>query len=185
MSDYPETDDARDDFILQERLSGRSARSISKELRCTVGEVDASLDRTLPKITNDAKRRLIALDLDRLDGLIEVFYKRAIEKVDAQAGLLVVKIRKAALLGLDSPQKVDVVQVQAVKEPSRHEKIREAIKRITDQQPPAEREAINLISKIGGERALELLKAGSANGNGAVPSAISMIAITLVLTWEL
>ena len=45
MSDYPETDDARDDFILQERLSGRSARSISKELRCTVGEVDASLDR--------------------------------------------------------------------------------------------------------------------------------------------
>ena len=81
-----------------------------------------------------------------------------------------VKIRKAALLGLDSPQKVDVVRVQAVKEPSRHEKIREAIKRITDQQPPAEREAINLISKIGGERALELLKAGSANGNGAVPS---------------
>jgi hypothetical protein len=80
MSDYPETDDARDDFILQERLSGRSARSISKELRCTVGEVDASLDRTLPKITNDAKRRLIALDLDRLDGLIEVFYKRAIER---------------------------------------------------------------------------------------------------------
>src|SRR5262249_43817127 len=149
-----------------------SARSISKELRCTVGEVDASLDRTLPKITNDAKRRLIALDLDRLDGLIEVFYKRAIEKVDAQAGLLVVKIleRKAALLGLDSPQKVDVVQVQAVKEPSRHEKIREAIMQITDQQPPAEREAINLISKIGGERALELLKAGSANGNGAVPS---------------
>jgi hypothetical protein len=141
-------------------------------LRCTVGEVDASLDRTLPKITNDAKRRLIALDLDRLDGLIEVFYKRAIEKVDAQAGLLVVKIRNTALLGLDSPQKVDVVQVQAVKEPSRHEKIREAIKRITDQQPPAEREAItiNLISKIGGERALELLKAGSANGNGAVPS---------------
>jgi len=117
--------------------------------------VDASLDRTLPKITNDAKRRLIALDLDRLDGLIEVFYKRAVEQVDAQAGLLAVKIfeRKAALLGLDSPQKVDVVQVQAVKEPSRHEKISEAIMRITDQQPPAEREAINLISKIGGERA--------------------------------
>jgi hypothetical protein len=35
-------------------------------------------------------------------------------------------------------------QVQAVKEPSRHEKIREAIMRITDQQPPAEREAIVL-----------------------------------------
>ena len=140
---------------MQERLSGRSARSISKELHCTTADVDASLDRTLPKITNDAKRRIIALDLDRLDELLKVFFTRAVEKVDAQAGLLAVKIleRKAALLGLDSPQKLDVVQVQAVKEPSRHEKIREAIMRITDQQPPAEREAINLISKIGGERA--------------------------------
>src|SRR5262249_3637551 len=123
---------ARDDFILQERLSGRSARSISKELHCSTADVDASLDRTLPKITNEAKRRMAALDLDRLDGLIQVFYKRAIEKVDAQAGLLVVKIleRKAALLGLDSPQKLDVVQVQAQEQPSDHDRIREAILRV-------------------------------------------------------
>jgi hypothetical protein len=128
----PTSDDARDDFILQERLSGRSARSISKELRCTVADVDESLDRTLPKITNEAKRRITALDLDRLDGLIEVFYKRAVEKVDCQAGLLVVKIleRKAALLGLDSPQKLDIVQVQAQAEPSDHEQIKAAILRM-------------------------------------------------------
>src|SRR5215467_6288050 len=100
MSDSPKADEARDDFILQERLSGRSARSISKELHCPVSEIDESLDRTLPKITNDA-----------------------------QAGLLVVKIleRKAALLGLDSPQKRDVVQVQAQQQPSSFEKIHEAI----------------------------------------------------------
>jgi hypothetical protein len=132
MTDSPKADDARDDFILQERLSGRSARSISKELRCTVGEVDASLDRTLPKITNEAKRRIIALDLDRLDELLKVFFTRAVEKVDAQAGLLVVKIleRKSALLGLDSPQKLDMVQVQAQEQPSDHDRIREAILRV-------------------------------------------------------
>jgi len=132
MSDSPKADDARDDFILQERLSGRSARSISKELHCPVSEIDESLDRTLPKITNEAKRRIIALDLDRLDKLIEVFYKQAIEKVDAQAGLLVVKIleRKSALLGLDSPQKLDVVQVQAAEEPKRSDKIYAAIMRV-------------------------------------------------------
>jgi hypothetical protein len=46
--------------------------------------------------------------------LLETFYKRAIEKADIQAGLLVVKIfeRKAALLGLDAPTKVDIVQLQ-------------------------------------------------------------------------
>ena len=58
MSDSPKADEARDDFILQERLSGRSARSISKELHCPVSEIDESLDRTLPKITNEAKRRM-------------------------------------------------------------------------------------------------------------------------------
>ena len=66
----PTSDDGRDDFILQERLSARSARSIGKQLRLTVGEVDASLDRTLPTIDNDARRRYVALDLNRLDGLL-------------------------------------------------------------------------------------------------------------------
>jgi hypothetical protein len=136
------SDDVRDDFILQERLSGKSARAISKQLRCTVGEVDASLDRTLPKIDNDARRRYVALDLNRLDELLKVFFARAIENADAQAGLLVVKIleRRALLLGLDSPQKFDVVQVQAQETPSRHERIREAIMRLTgrDGQQPSD-----------------------------------------------
>ena len=123
------SDDVRDDFILQERLSGKSARAISKQLRCTVGEVDAALDRTLPKIDNDARRRYVALDLSRLDEPLKVFFARAIENADAQAGLLVVKIleRRALLLGLDSPQKLDIVQVQAEKQPTRHELIRAAI----------------------------------------------------------
>src|SRR6516165_7148668 len=129
MSDSPKADEGRDDFILQERLSGRSARSISKELHCPVSEIDEALDRTLPKITNEAKRRIIALDLNRLDELLKVFMARAIDKGDTQAGLLVVKIleRKAALLGLDSPQKLDVVQLQAQGQPSEHEQIKAAI----------------------------------------------------------
>jgi hypothetical protein len=163
----PTSDDVRDDFILQERLSGKSARAISKQLRCTVGEVDAALDRVLPKLDNAARLRHISLDLNRLDRLLEVFYKRAIEDVDTQAGLLCVKIleRKSAMLGLDSPQKLDVVQLQAAKEPTQHEKITAAIMRLTNDQPPARREAVNLIDKLGHERALELLKAGSGNGH--------------------
>jgi hypothetical protein len=96
----PTSDEGRDDFILQERLTGRSARSIAKQLSLTVGEVNASLDRTLPTIDNAMRLRHISLDLHRLDGLLETFYKRAIEKTDTQAALAVVKIleRKAALL---------------------------------------------------------------------------------------
>jgi hypothetical protein len=153
--------------ILQERLSGRSARSISKELHCTTADVDASLDRTLPKITNEAKRRIIALDLDRLDELLKVFFTRAIEKVDAQAGLLVVKIleRKAAMLGLDSPQKLDVVQVQAQKEPTQHERIRAAIMRMVNEAPPAQKALRKRLEELDPEEALRLL--GPSNGNGS------------------
>ena len=123
------SDDVRDDFILQERLAGRSARSISKDLRCTVGEVDAALDRVLPKLDNAARLRYISLDLQRLDALLKTFFARAIEKVDAQAGLLCVKIleRKAALL----PQKLDIVQVQTeASQGQGHERLFEMIMRI-------------------------------------------------------
>ena len=128
----PTSDDGRDDFILQERLAGRSARSIGKELRCTVGEGDAALDRVLPKLDNAARLRYISLDLQRLDALLKTFLARATETVDAQAGLLCVKIleRKAAMLGLDTPQKLDIVQVQAQEEPQGHDKIFEMIMRI-------------------------------------------------------
>jgi DNA-directed RNA polymerase specialized sigma24 family protein len=159
MSDCHKADEARDDFILQERLSGRSARSISKELHCPVHEIDETLDRVLPKIDNAAKLRIIALDLNRLDELLKVFMLRATEKMDAQAGLLCVKIleRKAALLGLDSPQKLDIVQLQAHKEPSGHEKIREAIMRLANSAPPAQRAAIRRMEELGFDEALRLL----------------------------
>lgn len=126
------TDNSHDDFILQERLSGRSARSISKQLNLAISEVNASLDRTLPMIDNAARRRHISLDLSRLDGLLETFYKLAVEKADDKAGLVVVKIleRKSALLGLDSPHKVDIVQLQAQRTPSNHEKIKAAVMRL-------------------------------------------------------
>jgi hypothetical protein len=121
----------------------------------------------------DAKRRIIALDLDRLDELLKVFFNRATEKVDAQAGLLVVKIleRKAALLGLDSPQKLDVVQVQAHKEPSSHEKIRDAIMGFYDRLPPAQKALRDRLQNIDAEEALRLLDAAgvgsNSNGNGS------------------
>jgi hypothetical protein len=170
----PTSDDVRDDYILQERLSGRSARTISKQLRCTVGEINASLDRTLPTIDNDARRRHVSLDLNRLDGLLETFYKRAIENVDAQAGLLCVKImeRKAAMLGLDSPQQLDIVQVQAQKEPSQHDRIVAAINQMWEQMPPAKRALHERLDQLTPEEALALLGPLEPNGgNGAASSA--------------
>jgi hypothetical protein len=49
---------ARERVVAQVEIA-RMLRAL--ELRCTVGEVDASLDRTLPTIDNDARRRYVAL----------------------------------------------------------------------------------------------------------------------------
>jgi len=165
----PTSDDGRDDFILQERVSGRSTRSIAKELSLTISEVNASLDRTLPTIDNPARLRHISLDLSRLDRLLETFHKRAIEKEDTQAALCVVKIleRKAALLGLDSPQKVDIVQLQTQQQPSRHDRIAAAINQMWERLPPAERAFRERLNQMTPERALELLGVPEPKGNGA------------------
>ena len=95
-----------------------------------------------------------------------MFFTRAVEKVDAQAGLLVVKIleRRSALLGLDSPQKLDVVQVQATKEPTQHERIKEAIMRVANSAPPAQRAVIKMMDELGPDKVLEMLNASKGNG---------------------
>jgi hypothetical protein len=127
-----------DDHVLRETINGRSARSLSKELRCSVAEVHAALGRTLPKIDNDLRARHIAIDLQRLDELISVFLKRAIEQKDVPPGMLVVKAleRKAALLGLDQPTKFDVVQVTTRHEPRSFDRIREAVYKVAGRPPP-------------------------------------------------
>ena len=96
-----------------------------------------------------------------------MFFNRAVEKVDAQAGLLVVKIleRKAALLGLDSPQKLDVVQVQAQKEPTGHDRIRDAIMRVANSAPPAQRAVIKMMDELGPDEVLRRLNASNGNGS--------------------
>ena len=161
------SDDVRDDFILQERLSGKSARSISKQLRCTVGEVNDALDRVLPTLDQAARLRHIALDVNRLDALVEVFYKRAMEKGDTQAGLCVVKIleRKAALLGLDAAQRIDLA-VEPKQAESSFDKIYRAIMNVVEQAPAAQRAVIKKMEELGPEKVLELINAGNGAGNG-------------------
>jgi hypothetical protein len=69
------------------------------------------------------------------------FFERATKDRDVAAGTLCVKIleRRALLLGLDSPVRIDVTQVQAQQQPTRHERIKAALMSLKygpDWQPP-------------------------------------------------
>jgi hypothetical protein len=133
--------DNRDDAMVEERLSGRSVQIIARQHHCAIDEVEAMIDRRLGgEINNVMRLKAIKLDVARLEGLMQPFYERATKDRDVAAGTLCVKIleRRALLLGLDSPTRVDIVQMQAEQQVPRHEKIRQVIMnlRIGDGQQP-------------------------------------------------
>ena len=122
-----------DDVIIQQRISGRSARAIAKAQGCSVAEVNKALDRfTETTIDDKVRRHTLALELARLDGLQETFYARALEG-DVACGALITKIieRRCVMLGLYTPQTatLQVIEGEAPRETST-ERLRAAIDRI-------------------------------------------------------
>jgi len=101
---------ARDEEIFNARVAGQSMRRIAYEHRMDVAEVQSIIERYTPMM--DARARAIAfgIELERLDRLTQTFYEKA-QCGDVQAGMLCLRIgeRRAALLGLDTPKRVDLV----------------------------------------------------------------------------
>jgi len=133
-----------DDTIIQQRVSGRSARAIAKAQATTVAEVNQALDRfTETTIDDKVRRHTLALELARLDELQETFYARALEG-DVACGALITKIieRRCVILGLYTPQTatLQVIEAEAPRETST-ERLRAAIDRIRGKthqdDPPA------------------------------------------------
>jgi hypothetical protein len=124
--------DDRDDLILEERLAGKSVRTIAKRHRCLTSEVEAAIDRRLDyEIDNAMRLKAVKLDAARLEALIEPFFERPTKDRDVAAGTLCCKLleRRALLLGLDQPtqSRVDVYQIEAQQAPTSYEKITAAI----------------------------------------------------------
>jgi hypothetical protein len=122
-----------DDEIVQQRVSGRSARAIARAQGCTLAEVTRVLDRfTETTIDDKTRKHTLALELARLDELQETFYARALEG-DVACGALITKIieRRCVMLGLYTPQTatLQIIEAEAPRETST-ERLRAAIERI-------------------------------------------------------
>jgi hypothetical protein len=122
-----------DDEIVQQRVSGRSARAIARAQGCTLTEVNRVLDCfTETTIDDKTRKHTLALELARLDELQETFYARALEG-DVACGALITKIieRRCVMLGLYTPQTatLQIIEAEAPRETST-ERLRAAIERI-------------------------------------------------------
>lgn len=104
--------DARREKAWDLRVNGHSLRSIAQQLEVSLGtahnDIHAVLERTQSEANEDARRHM-HLQLARLDKAIAVVMRRieqdgddALEAIDKLDKL---EKRKAALLGLDAPEK--------------------------------------------------------------------------------
>jgi hypothetical protein len=121
----------RDEQVAEAIVSGRSLQVVRKEFGLSAAELDIVLEKLWP-IDTQARLRIVKRDVGKLDRLTQVFYEKALAG-DVQSGLLTVRIweRLHELLGLDAVQRIDLQIINPPQQVPRHERIREAIMRLT------------------------------------------------------
>jgi len=125
----------REQQIYEDRLIGLSVLSIAEKYRTDVGEVEAIIARMCPSISMQMKLATIELELARLEELQTAFHTKAKSGcVQSAAILLRLSEARRQLLGLDSPLKVDAVQVRAEAAPTASSvgRIRAALDRLAN-----------------------------------------------------
>jgi hypothetical protein len=95
--------------ILQLRLSGMSVRRLAREFKLRETEIIRILDAALPPLNQATKIRLFREDIARLDDLLIAFYPEARKGNVASAGICLKLLeRRAAMVGMDSPVRIDI-----------------------------------------------------------------------------
>ena len=162
----------RDEAIFRAWEQGKGPHALSREFALPIRQVEEIIDRMLP--TFDAKNQLFAYkrELRRLEDLSGEFFAIAKRDKNHESGHLVARLneRICAMRGF-SPVNVrmDPLTVEVKQQPSRHEKIREAIMRLTE-QPPVRRAVIERMDQLGPEKALEILGPPQPNGGDGSPA---------------
>jgi DNA-binding transcriptional MerR regulator len=100
--------------VIADAVNGETNRSIARRHGCSLKDVHEILDlRAAEVLTTHNRARVLTVELQRLDELHRVFHKHAVEMQDPACATVCVKIseRKACLLGLNQPFRLDVSQL--------------------------------------------------------------------------
>jgi hypothetical protein len=106
-------DDEVDRKILALRLAGVSIRKIGREYSLSDKQVNESLDRSLPTLSDEMRIQLFKIDLQRLDELTTYWWQQA-KSGSAVGTTLVVKLmeRRSQMLGSDVAPHMRVQVIQ-------------------------------------------------------------------------
>jgi hypothetical protein len=99
-----------DAAVLERRLAGLSIRRLSREFKISEKGILDSLDRSLPQLSPELKIRIYREDLQRLEALISAHWGSAATGSQSSTQIILRLLeRRAAMIGADSPTRIDVV----------------------------------------------------------------------------
>ena len=124
------SDLARDLAVFEEWIEGSRVRELAAKYRIGADVVLQTLDKLVPTIDDDMRRRLVGRENLRLEELYRCYFSKG--KTDLAAAQLCLRLseRFSCLVGLDSAQKLDIRQVTSTRQESSTDKIESALARL-------------------------------------------------------
>jgi hypothetical protein len=124
------SDLARDLAVFEEWIEGLRVRELAAKYRIGADVVLQTLDKLVPTIDDDMRRRLVGREILRLEELYRCYFSKG--KTDLAAAQLCLRLseRFSCLVGLDSAQKLDIRQVTSTRQESSMDKIEGALARL-------------------------------------------------------
>src|SRR5215813_7555354 len=149
--------DEQHEAVFRAWEDGKGPQALAREFALTVTQVEQILDRMLPVFDAQNQLRAFKRELRRLEDLSGEFFAIAKRDKNHESAHLVARLneRICAMRGIGPINvRMDPYTVEVAQQPSQFERIKAAIERVCNEQPAARREAINMLDKIGHERAL-------------------------------
>lgn len=111
--------DVRTQEIIRLRVEAASLPEIANKLGVTVRDIDRALDEHAARAFSSLEpRRTIDLDLMRLDELQKAFFAQAkADEISAAALIIKMQGRRASLMGLNAPLRVDPIKLAEAAKP--------------------------------------------------------------------
>ena len=160
----------QDEAIYAAWESGKTLRVLAREFGISPLQVEQAIDRCLPVFSTQTQMRAYKREIQKLEDLGTKYYAKAMhDEIESAHIYARINERYCAMQGWTSVNirlEPYTAQVQQQALP-RHEKIRAAIMRLTE-QPPVPRAAIERIDQLGPEKALEMLGSPQPNGDGSL-----------------
>jgi hypothetical protein len=162
-----------EDQDIEERVfrgweEGRGPWALSREFAIPIRRIEEIVDRCLPTFDAQNQLRAFKRELRRLEDLSGECFVIAKRDKNPEFTHLFARLneRICAMRGIGNVR-MDPLQVEVAQQPSQHERIVEAFKRLQDSAPPAVKALRERLDQMSTERALELLGPLEPKGNGA------------------